>query len=107
MSDVFDLYGVDAPALEDARRTIERALSISLSRHESAYRGGEHFRSDEVETGQLVLQRNHDAVEDAWMEPDHQDAPFLLYVDRSSDPDAVRERLEREPSIRRLRHRVL
>jgi hypothetical protein len=103
LSAVFDLYGVDANTLEDARRSVEHALSIAFSRHESAYRGGEYFRASDTSAEHLILQRNHDAAEDGWMEPQHRDAPFLLYVERPSDAEALRAQLERVPSIRRLR----
>jgi hypothetical protein len=37
-----------------------------------------------VTTGEhLILQRNYDSIEGEWVEPDHPDAPFLLYVNNT------------------------
>lgn len=94
------IYGVDAPSLEDARSSVQRALGVELVSHDSDYRGGLYFRLGE----ELILQRSDDPGDPDWVNPDAGGAPYVLFVDSAEDAEAVRRKLESEPGIRRVRH---
>lgn len=106
MSPVFDLYAVRYPSIEAARSSVEQALDLELVPRESSYLG-EYFGADGMDGEHLTLQSNFHVGEQDWIEPDHSDVPFLLYVNNALSPDTTRTRLERDPQIRRLRHTEL
>lgn len=76
----YDLYGVHADDVRDARVKVESALGIRMVPHESSYRGGEYFRIGNVDNENFILQSNYDSGEDEWAEPMHTNYPVLLYV---------------------------
>ena len=103
MSPVYDLYGVRSASFDAARASVERAIGVELIRHDSDYLG-EYFLAGAVDGEHFQLQRNYHVGEEEWLEPDHRDTPYLLYVNNAAAPERTRALLERQPSIRRLRH---
>ncbi|HVL94766.1 MAG TPA: hypothetical protein VM266_02795 [Solirubrobacteraceae bacterium] len=104
MSAVFDLYGIRHETIEAAREAVERALGVTLVPHESSYLG-EYYRAGGAAGEELVLQPNFHEGEREFLEPEHRDSPFLLYVNHARTPEETRAKLEREPGVARLRHR--
>ena len=98
---VTHLYGVRAPSLQEARSAVERALKLDFALHESAY-SGEYYLGGTPAGEHYQLQPNYHEGEEAWLEPDHRDVPYLLYVNCPACPDKVKEMLERVPLIRQL-----
>jgi hypothetical protein len=102
VSTVYSVYAVEAESIGAARATVETALRIDLALHDSAYLG-EYFRATESDGEELELQANHHIAEDAWLEPEHLDAPYLLLITSPAGRESWRADLERHPRIRPLR----
>ena len=98
------IYGVDAPSLEDARSSVQRALGVELVSHDSDYRGGLYFRLGE----ELILQRSDDPGDPDWVNPDAGGSAVrplrgLRGGRRSGPPQArVRARDQARPARQRL-----
>lgn len=104
---VYDLYGLLFSSLEEAGKTVERLLDITFRLHDSDYLGGDYLRFQDVGREHFTLQCNFHRLDQDWMEPDHQEFPFLLYVNETLRPEEIRNKLVQESSIRLLRHKVL
>jgi hypothetical protein len=102
VSTVHRLYAVEAASFEGARARVERVTGLELTRHDSSYLG-EYFRFADVDGRELELHANHHRGEDAWLEPDHADAAYLVRVTSPADRDAWLGGLEDQPGIRLLR----
>lgn|SRR5678815_366455 len=103
----YDLYGVFADDIEDARSLVEQVLGITLQPHESGYRGGLYFRLHDVGKEHFILQRNFDAHEEEWLEPEHTEMPFILYVNETSRSRELQDALGAQHHFRLLRHQIL
>ncbi len=103
----YDLYGVHADNIEEARSSVEKALGLKLHSHESSYRGGAYFRLHDVGKEHFILQQNYDSFEREWTEPEHSDSPFVLYVNESPRSEDIQRALRTKPNIRLLRHQVI
>ena len=95
---VFDLYGISAADLEEAKKAVEGVLGETLNPHESSYRCGAYYGLDLPHGGSITLQRNYDEFEDEWTEEEFKEIPFLLYVDGHQSPDDVREAMNQRVS---------
>lgn len=80
----YDLYGIQADDIHEARARVESALGIRMAPHESSYRGGEYFRLGNVGNENFILQRNYDNGEAEWTEPTHTKYSILLYVSETN-----------------------
>jgi hypothetical protein len=94
-SRVFDLYGVGAKDIEEARVIIEAALEATLEPHESAYCGGNYYLLPKYQGGRVTLQPNYIEFTKTWAEETYRDHHLLLYISYPRDPDALRRTLER------------
>jgi hypothetical protein len=98
----YDLYGPAVPTLEQARAMVEEALGFSIVLHESFY-VGEYDRAGLLVGEHFELRHNYDSLEDAWTEPSHKTARFLLYVNETERAAALRPVLSRLPRVTHLR----
>lgn len=77
----FELYGYPTGSLDAIKNLLESALDIKFQERESYYRCGKYFRYDYPTQGRLLLQRNHDEIEDEWTEEAHHNIDLLLYAE--------------------------
>ena len=101
---VYDLYGIETPSLGSAKTMLERLLALSFVGRESTYHGpyyafgneaGEHF----------MLKENRDPFDDEPAESSFPDSKFLLYVNKTTRSNEIRDALVRDgSSIIFLRH---
>ena len=83
------VMGSDAD-LESTRTVVEARLRVSLSLHDSVYRGGAYHRATS-DDGEIVVQANAELGPIETIE-----APTIVYVDTST-PAEVRRVLDRSP----------
>jgi hypothetical protein len=89
----FDLYGLGFSSLDAARDAIEQTLRITMSPHESSYRGGDYYAFGEDVTENLILQRNYDDISDEWTLPNSKESTYLLYVNNTQRAEELESRL--------------
>lgn len=73
-----DLYGFRSNDLEEARASVEAALGVELSLHDSSYHGGDYYRKNTEANDEIVLQINDDG--EGWAEEDYKNYGVLLHV---------------------------
>lgn len=96
-------YGLPDEPLQDLLQRLSTALHIELTSHESSYRGV-YFRSGSTGGEHFILQPNFLAHEDEWIDDEHQEFPFLLYVNETERQDEIHRLLEGEiPAIVKLK----
>jgi hypothetical protein len=98
-----DLYASPTPDLEVARQLLEKGLQISLSMHDSSWRGGDYFMGSGMGNETYILQRNRIGKPDA-AEEQFQDVETILYVECTTRSSELLETLQ-EMGFRRLRHK--
>lgn len=103
----YDLYGIDVPDLDAARRLVEGILGIRLVAHESGYHNGAYYRLGDVGSEHFILQRNHDTFEDEWTEPDFKEKTFLLYVNETARSEKIATALLVDRTVDLIRHQAL
>lgn len=91
---VFDMYGVQGLDLCAAAQIVELAFGVPLLPHESDYMGGDYFRA-EYNGGVVTVQHNYLEPMKSWSEPEYQGFSLILRVNNASEPDVIRECLER------------
>lgn len=89
----FDLFGIRAPSLEEARAGIEESLGITLTEHDSSYRAGTYYLHRSLHES-MILQRNFDPLECEWFESQFTDYPVVLYVNGTDRSEQIRSKLE-------------
>lgn len=99
-----NLFGASALELDAAKVAVEHALCAVMEAHESEYRGGDYFRSEQ-DGAKLVLQTNFMEDDGEVTEAEHAEAQVLLYVDgEAGNVDRVAALIaERLSSFRLLR----
>jgi hypothetical protein len=103
----YDLYGVDATTLEEAKGVVEQALGIRLVAHESGYAGGDYYRYGSSGAENFILQRNFDPRDQCPFESKFSDSPFILYVSETSRWIEIQAQLCGVPRVKLLRHELL
>lgn len=103
----YDLYGIAAVSLEEAREIVEVTLRIHMQAHESGYHGGVYYRMNDVGSEHFLLKRNYDDCEVEWAEPQHKEWPFLLYVNETARSNDVRALFSSVTAASLLRHRTV
>jgi hypothetical protein len=105
---IYDLYGCLTARLEEAKNVLEATLDIRFESHESAYQGGNYFRSGKTNDEHFVLKRNLDLFDNEAAEMPFSEYPILFYVNGTSRSfDLQQKLLEKGKSIVLLRHEVL
>jgi hypothetical protein len=103
MSNRYDLYGIAARSLEEARTLVAEALGFSFILHESGYHCGAYYRAGALDGEHFILQKNRDEEDDEWAEPEHQGLPFLLYVNDTERGDHIEAELRKVEAIAHIR----
>ena len=100
-------YGLSTHSLEDIRRRLNSVFGIELVAHDSTYRGA-YYRFGPMGQEHFILQPNHLAHEDEWIDEDHQEFPLLLYVNETTRPDEIDRLMRREfPLVAKLKREDL
>lgn len=89
----FDVYCVGANDLVAARLRVERALRVSLVLHESMYWGGEYYRAQTLETGEVTVRSNFNTFTGKLNERAFPDCRFIVSVSVPADPERVKQQL--------------
>lgn len=107
---IYDVYGLAKPTLGNEPALLAEALGVTWEQRRSDYRG-EYFQAQGPAPigGRLVLQSNdlRDETGEYLQLPDFPDHRFLLFVNKSQQPDEVRQRLAGLPQWALLRRREL
>ncbi len=90
----YDLYEIQAKTLEEARETVEKALEIVFSVHESSYHGGKYYRLNDIDQENFILQNNYDPFENEWFEDEFKEAKSLLYVNKTDRKEEIKCKLK-------------
>ena len=93
MTVAYHTYAIDAETLQDAQLIVEGCLGVALFPRSGGYRGGDYLMSEKGGSEELILQRNFIPFDGDWMESQHQDFAFLLYVNETTRSDEVLRRL--------------
>ena len=80
---IYDLYGINASSIEEAKSLVERLLSIQLEERESSYHRGPYFAHGQIGHENFEIKFNMDPFEDVPNEDDFPDHEFLLYVNNT------------------------
>jgi len=106
---VFDLYGLKAGDLSEAKTLVENVLALDLLDHESGYHCGEYYRSHEVDIDDesFILQKNYDDFEDEWTEESFTDFPILLFVNDTKRSSEITSLFESQKGVTLLRHQEI
>lgn len=104
----FDIYGFRNDTFDDDKIQLENILSITLEEHESAYRGGRYFRYGNFEEEHFEFQKNIDLLGEEPAEPDFEQYPLLLYVNRTERSDFLCDLINKNlPCCSLLKHEVI
>lgn len=96
---IFDLYGVLASGLADAKSRVEEITGICLDACESSYHGGAYWRYDNPTIGGIILQPNWDETDLEWTEETFQEYPYLLYVSQIGRDNNLKDLLDTQREI--------
>ncbi|CAM5352388.1 hypothetical protein MAUB1S_06080 [Mycolicibacterium aubagnense] len=104
---IYDLYGIEAESLDDAKMLLEGLLEISFEGRESLFHG-EYYAARGESAESFMLKENRDPFEDVPVEDDFPDSKFLLYVDETNRSNELRDALAKAGgAIVFLRHQRL
>lgn len=78
-----NIYGSEEHDLEKVKSVIEDNLQIIFVAHNSSYRGGDYYRSGELNNEHFILQRNLDLIDNEPAEQDFLNYPIILYVEET------------------------
>jgi hypothetical protein len=104
---IYDLYGIKAATLSDARNLIEKLLSHQFEEHESDYHRGPYFVFGKKGGENFELNINLDPFENVPNEDSFPDDKILLYVNNTNRSREVQSVLEASNLVRLLRHEDL
>ena len=93
MAKIFDMYGLDCDDLDQARVTVEAALSVGFELRDSLYWGGAYYLARAPEYGKIAIRSNLNTFTGKLGEPESPGSRFLVAVSEPPDPDLVKERL--------------
>jgi hypothetical protein len=101
----YDLYGVHAQSIQEARALVEKALSLSFEERDSSYHRGPYFACGEMGNENFELKMNLDPFEDVPTEEQFSAFRFLLYVNNTTRSNGLATILsDGSRSIVLLRH---
>lgn len=101
---VCDLYGFQHDDLENARYSIEDALGVTLTPHESLYYGGLYFRLGRLGEEHLILRRNLDLIDNEPEEQEYPEMEIVLYINETLRSQEIERILSQQvPTIELLR----
>ncbi len=98
----FDLYGAHNSSLEEVLDAIQHNLDSEFALHDSDYLGGEYFRSASPRE-EILVQPNSPDDEGYCPEPDFEEWPILVYVNKSERWDEVDHAMSKIEGLKRLR----
>ena len=105
---IYDLYGIDAESIIEARALIESMLSMSFEERDSSFHRGPYFAAGRTGTENFEIKINLDPYEDVPNEEAYPDANFLLYVNNTERSQALTEIFSKSNgSVKLLRHEDL
>lgn len=84
----YDVYAIPAMSLDDGKNFIERALSISLSPHESSFHGGNYYRHGRTGEENFVLQKN-ERDDEGELSEQCAEGCLLFYVNRTARAEEI------------------
>lgn len=93
MKKTFDVYCAGGCDLAAARLRVERALRVSLVVHESMYWGGEYYRVQTPDLGEVTVRPNFNSFTGALNERAFPDCRIVVSVSVPADPDRVKQQL--------------
>lgn len=104
----YDLYGIEAESLDDAKAILERLLVCSFEERESTYHAGTYYTFGD-ETGEhFMLKENRDPFENTPAEDSFPNSKLLLYVNETTRSKELQDVLARGgDAIMLLRHEDL
>ena len=102
----YDLYGIDAETLDDARMIVSSLTLLPFVAHESGYIGDYFLASGQGEE-ELKLRENIDPLDGEPAERDFAGHRFLLFINGTERGGELRRMLQSDPRITLLRHESL
>lgn len=103
MTEAMDLYAAPTSDLEGARQLLEDKLKVTLTLHDSSWRGGDYYLGFGIDNERFTLQRNRLGNTEA-AEEEFPDIDVILYLESTTRSSKILELLE-TAGFRRLRHK--
>ncbi len=104
----YDLYGIKADSLDDAKAVLERLLAFSFKERESTYHVGTYYTFGDEAGEHFMLKRNLDPFDDVPAEENFPNSKLLLYVNETTRSDELQDALAKGgDAIILLRHENL
>ena len=104
----YDLYGIEAANLGDAKIILEKLLAFSFEERDSSYHGGTYYAFGDEAGEHFMLKENRDPFEDEPAEDNFPDSKLLLYVNETTRSEELRDALAKGgDAIILLRHEDL
>ncbi|WEJ98119.1 MAG: hypothetical protein P0Y59_14300 [Candidatus Sphingomonas phytovorans] len=104
----YDLYGIEAESLDDAKAILERLLACSFEERDSTYHAGTYYTFGDEAGEHFMLKENRDPFEDVPAEDSFPNSKLLLYVNETTRSDELQDALARGgDAIMLLRHEDL
>ena len=103
----YDLYGVHAASIDEAKAMLQQLLFCSFEEHDSEYHGGRYFRAGEERGENFLLKRNLDAYEDVPAEEEFPTHALLFYVNGTERSISIQEVFRTTDAVELLRHEDL
>ncbi len=101
----YDLYGIEAESLDEAKAIVERLLSCTFQEHDSSFHAGKYYLSGDERGEHLMLKHNRDPFEDVPAEGKFPESKLLLYVNETMRSKDVQDALAKQGDrITLLRH---
>jgi hypothetical protein len=104
---IYDLYGIKAATIADARSLVEKLLSLEFEEHDSSYHRGPYFVCGQIGEENFELSINLDPFEDVPNEDDFPDHEILLYVNDTARSGELQAAMASSEAIELLRHEDL
>jgi hypothetical protein len=99
-TDVVTLVYGSSVSIEESRREVESRNQVSLTLHDSSYRGGDYYRGVGPGGEEWIVQANTDGEEPA---EDEWSGPTVLYVDGTQRDGEVASALDGSDLFTHLR----
>lgn len=100
----YDLYGIEAQNLVDAKSIVEPLLMQSFEERDSTYHGGIYYLMGFESAEHFLLKENKDPFEDEPAEDSFPGSKFLLYVNETTRSDELNRSLTKNDNVVLLRH---
>lgn len=104
----YDLYGIGAASLDDAKIMLEKLLAFTFEERDSTCHGGTYYAFGDEAGEHFMLKENRDPFEDEPAEDNFPDSKLLLYVNETTRSVGIRNALAKGGDvIKLLRHEEL